>query len=174
MKIRALIIPALCLTLFSCARGPKDGDYTLTVLSTNDVHGSWFDSTYVGGRIKNSLCSVNTYVDSVRKADGKDNVLLIDAGDCLQGDNAAYYYNYIDTLSPHLFPRLLHYMDYDAVVWGNHDVETGHSRTQRQRKTLLPSLYNSKEGWSQGCRAWLSERQHQRLAGRGALERNAL
>ena len=39
MKIRALIIPALCLTLFSCARGPKDGDYTLTVLSTNDVHG---------------------------------------------------------------------------------------------------------------------------------------
>lgn len=136
MKISALIIPALCLTLFSCARGPKDGDYTLTVLSTNDVHGSWFDSTYVGGRIKNSLFAVNTYVDSVRKADGKDNVLLIDAGDCLQGDNAAYYYNYIDTLSPHLFPRILHYMDYDAVVWGNHDVETGHSVYDRVNREM--------------------------------------
>ncbi len=24
----------------------KDGDYTLHVLTTNDVHGTWFDSTY--------------------------------------------------------------------------------------------------------------------------------
>lgn len=136
MNNRALIIPALCLTLFSCVRGPRDGEYTLTVLSTNDVHGSWFDSTYVGGGIKNSLLSVNTCVDSVRKADGENNVLLIEAGDCLQGDNAAYYYNYIDTLSPHLFPRILHYMKYDAVVWGNHDVETGHKVYDRVNHEL--------------------------------------
>lgn len=124
------------LTVLSCGRSLRDGDYTLTVLSTNDVHGAWFDSTYVGGRQKQSLMAVNTYVDSVRRADGAGNVLLLDAGDCLQGDNAAYYYNYVDTLSPHLFPRLLQYMGYDAVAWGNHDVETGHKVYDRVEREL--------------------------------------
>lgn len=133
LKLAAPLAIAACV---ACSHSLKDGDYTLTVLSTNDVHGSWFDSTYVGGRIKNSLFAVNTLVDSVRKADGEKNVLLIEAGDCLQGDNAAYYYNYVDTLSPHLFPRLLHYMKYDAVVWGNHDVETGHKVYDRVNREL--------------------------------------
>ena len=136
MRIKNILIPAACLILLSCGHKLKDGEYTLTLLSTNDVHGSWFDSTYVGGKVKPSLFAVNTLVDSVRKADGKDKVLLVEVGDCLQGDNAAYYYNYIDTLSPHLFPRLLHYMDYDAVVWGNHDVETGHKVYDRVNREL--------------------------------------
>lgn len=123
---RIALLAALALSL-SCTRSLRDGDYTLTILSTNDVHGTWFDSSYVeGGRIRNSLFAVNHYVDSVRQADGAQNVLLLDAGDCLQGDNAAYYFNYVDTISPHLFPRLMEYMRYDGVAVGNHDIETGH------------------------------------------------
>lgn len=129
-----LLVAALPL---ACSRGPKDGEYTLTVLTTNDVHGTWFDSTYVkGGAVQRSLFAVNHYVDSVRKADGAENVILLDVGDCLQGNNAAYYFNYVDTLTPHLFPRLLEYMGYDAVVWGNHDVETGHKVYDRVYKDL--------------------------------------
>ena len=131
MKKIRIIHPAAIITvlafLLSCGRTLKDGEYTLTVLSTNDVHGTWFDSTYVDGRLRKSLFAMNHYIDSVRKADGFDNVLLIDAGDCLQGDNAPYYFNYIDTVTPHLFPRLLSYMKYDAVAMGNHDIETGHA-----------------------------------------------
>ena len=126
MRQRHLFLAACALLAFSCGRGPKDGEYTLTVLSTNDVHGTWFDSTYVDSRTRPSLLAINHYVDSVRTADGAENVLLIDAGDCLQGDNAAYYFNYIDTITPHLFPRLVSYMKYDAVAVGNHDIETGH------------------------------------------------
>ena len=126
MKQRHLFLAACALLALSCGRGPKDGEYTLTVLSTNDVHGTWFDSTYVDSRTRPSLLAVNHYVDSVRTADGAENVLLIDAGDCLQGDNAPYYFNYIDTITPHLFPRLVSYMKYDAVAVGNHDIETGH------------------------------------------------
>ena len=126
MKIRHLFLAACALLALSCGRGPKDGEYTLTVLSTNDVHGTWFDSTYVDSRTRPSLLAVNHYVDSVRTADGAENVLLIDAGDCLQGDNAPYYFNYIDTITPHLYPRLAAYMKYDAVAVGNHDIETGH------------------------------------------------
>lgn len=136
MKIgHSLLIGAALLSL-ACSRGPKDGEYTLTVLTTNDVHGTWFDSSYVDNSVRKSLFAANYYVDSVRRADGAQNVALIDVGDCLQGDNAAYYFNYVDTLSPHLFPRLLHYMDYDAVVWGNHDVETGHKVYDRVQKEL--------------------------------------
>lgn len=138
MNTRFLAFSAACLlVLGSCGHPLRDGEYTLTVLSTNDVHGAWFDSTYTGSGIKPSLMAVNHYVDSVRKADGPENVLLVDAGDCLQGDNAAYYFNYVDTLSPHLFPRLMKYMGYDAIAWGNHDVETGHAVYDRVQRELI-------------------------------------
>lgn len=128
MKIQHLFLFLAVASIgWSCSRSLKDGEYTLTILSTNDVHGTWFDSTYVDGKTRKSLFAMNYYIDSVRRADGFDNVLLIDAGDCLQGDNAPYYYNYVDTVSPHLFPRLLAYMRYDAVAMGNHDIETGHA-----------------------------------------------
>lgn len=71
--------------------------------------------------------SVSHYVDSLRRTVGRDNVLLLDAGDCLQGDNASYYYNYIATEGKHLFPRIASYMKYDAIAVGNHDIETGHA-----------------------------------------------
>ena len=124
MRYSALLASALLILAGCC--GPKDGEYNLHVLTTNDIHGTFFDSTYVDGRLHTSLTNVKYYVDSVRTAAGRDNVILIDAGDFLQGDNAAYYFNFVDTLTPHIFPRMAAYMGYDAVVAGNHDIETGH------------------------------------------------
>ena len=112
----------------------------LYVVTTGDVHGSWFDRAYVEGQgLRTSLMSVKAYVDSLREAVGKENVLLLDAGDCLQGDNAAYYYNYVDTSVPHLFPRVMAYMGYDAVIVGNHDIETGHDVYDRVNAELEAS-----------------------------------
>ena len=110
----------------SCC-GPKDGEYTFQLLTTNDVHGHYFDASYVSDDIAPALTNVAWYADSIRTAVGKENVILLDAGDCLQGDNAAYYFNYIDTESEHLFSRMVEYIGYDAVVVGNHDIETGHA-----------------------------------------------
>ena len=122
--MKRLLAALLSVAAVSC--GPEDGEYTFRILSTNDVHGRYFDSTYVSDRTRQSLLSVSWYVDSLRNSAGKENVILIDAGDCLQGDNAAYYFNYVDTLSEHLYARMVDYMGYDAVVVGNHDIETGH------------------------------------------------
>lgn len=110
----------------------------LHIVSTGDVHGSWFDQPYVdGGKTKTSLMSVKVYVDSLRQAVGADNVLLLDAGDSLQGDNAAYYFNRVaDPEKPHLFPRIMKYMGYDAVAVGNHDIETGHKVYDRILKEM--------------------------------------
>ena len=89
-KVIRFILPLL---LAAACCGPKDGDYQLHVLTTNDVHGTYFDSTYVDNRTQNSMLAANYYVDSVRTAVGKESVVLLDAGDFLQGNNAAYYYN---------------------------------------------------------------------------------
>ena len=121
--------------LSSCC-GPKDGEYTFRLLTTNDVHGRYFDSLYVEDGTTSSLTNVAWYVDSIRVAEGVDNVIFLDAGDCLQGDNAAYYYNYVDTLSKHLYARMVEYIGYDAVVVGNHDIETGHKVYDRMVKTM--------------------------------------
>lgn len=134
MTKKLTIIALAAVAAISC--GPRNGVHELNLLTTNDVHGTWFDSTYVGGRQRNSLMAMKWYIDSVRAAAGEDNVLLVDAGDCLQGDNAAYYFNYVDTVTPHLFPRLVSYMKYDAVTVGNHDIETGHAVYDRVRRDL--------------------------------------
>ncbi len=118
------------------ACGPKDGEYTFRILTTNDVHGSYFDREYVSDQTDNALTNISWYVDSIRVADGAENVILIDDGDCLQGDNAAYYYNYVDTTSKHLFARMVEYIGYDAVVIGNHDIETGHKVYDRLVETM--------------------------------------
>ena len=123
------------MALASCC-GPKDGEYTFRILTTNDVHGRYFDSLYVTDATDNALTNVAWYVDSLRKAEGAENVILLDDGDCLQGDNAAYYFNYIDTTSKHLFARMTEYIGYDAVVVGNHDIETGHKVYDRMVKTM--------------------------------------
>ena len=135
MKNIIYSIVAAAALLASCC-GPKDGGYTFRVLTTNDIHGRYFDSLYVTDRTSNALTNVSWYADSIRVADGADNVILIDAGDCLQGDNAAYYFNYADTVSKHLFVRMMEYVGYDAVVVGNHDIETGHPVYDRIRRTM--------------------------------------
>lgn len=133
-KYIALIFTAVALLATAC--GPKDGEYTFRILTTNDVHGHYFDSLYISDRTAGSLQSVAWYADSIRVADGAENVILLDAGDCLQGDNAAYYFNYVDTTSKHLFARMVEYIGYDAVVVGNHDIETGHAVYDRMVKTM--------------------------------------
>lgn len=108
----------------------------LHIVTTGDVHGSYFNKPYVGGKTRTSLMSVKHYADSLRKAVGEENVLLLDAGDCIQGDNASYYFNYVATGEPHIYPRLAAYMGYDACTVGNHDIEAGHAVYDRVRKEM--------------------------------------
>lgn len=133
--MKKLIFTAIAaMALAAC--GPKDGEYTLHLLTTNDIHGTFFDSTYVNSDTRNSLMAVNAKVNDLREQYGSENVILIDDGDFLQGDNAAYYFNYVDTNTTHIYSRLAAYMYYDAVVAGNHDIETGHAVYDRVASEL--------------------------------------
>lgn len=102
-------------------------DVRIKILQTTDVHGNFFPYNFITRTPwKGSLARVATVIDSVRAAAGKENVVLIDNGDILQGQPTVYYYNFIDTVSPHIASRIYDFLQYDAATIGNHDVETGH------------------------------------------------
>ena len=124
MKFRLLLLAVL--TVSACS-ALKDGEYKLSVVSTGDGHGNWFARPVEdGGRVRGSIMSQSKFVNNLRAEKGADNVILIDAGDNFFGSGAPFYYNYVDTLGSHLYPRLAAYMDYDAVVAGHSDFEAGH------------------------------------------------
>ncbi|MBQ7998827.1 MAG: metallophosphoesterase, partial [Bacteroidales bacterium] len=129
--------------LTSCSK--KDGEYYVDLYATNDLHGRFFDSLYVDNQAHPySLAHISEWMRLVRLGAGKDNVMLIDLGDALQGDNAVYYANYIDTAKDggkHLFTRIAEFMKYDALVVGNHDIEAGHPVYDRiKNETDIPYL----------------------------------
>ncbi len=102
-------------------------DVRIKILQTTDVHGNFFPYNFITRTPwKGSLARVASVIDSVRAAAGKENVVLIDNGDILQRQPTVYYYNFIDTVSPHIASRIYDFLQYDAATIGNHDVETGH------------------------------------------------
>lgn len=129
-----ITVTALSVLLGSCV----ERTVRVELAATNDTHGAIFPKGYTeGAAAHSSLASVCSYMDSLREAAGDDNVILIDCGDHLQGDNATYYFNYVDsTEENHLVSRVFNFMDYDAVVVGNHDLEAGHPVYDRIAREL--------------------------------------
>lgn len=117
---------------------PSNGEHTVVICATTDIHGAFFDSTYTGQRKRTSLAHVSGYIKQLRD-EGKRPV-LIDVGDLLQGDLAAYYYNYVNTKDEHIAVSAMKYLGYDALVVGNHDIEAGHSNYDRMLKAF-PKRY---------------------------------
>lgn len=121
MKKIIFLLSLLC--SFTNSVSSQEKEVTLKLVETSDVHGNYFPYNFMthkhwGG----SLARVSSYVNQERAKYGK-NLILIDNGDILQGQPTVYYYNYIDTVSPHLTSEIMNYMKYDAGNMGNHDVE---------------------------------------------------
>jgi len=111
-------------------------DINIVMLETTDVHGSFFPYDLVRERIPyGSMSQVSTYVNSLRKVDSI-NVVLLDNGDILQGTPVVYYGNFIidDSINP--VAKMLNYMRYDAETVGNHDIEAGHKVYDNYRKHI--------------------------------------
>jgi 2',3'-cyclic-nucleotide 2'-phosphodiesterase/3'-nucleotidase len=113
----------IALIMVSCS-GRKE--QAVTILLTTDLHGVILPYDFIEKEEMNvSLAGVSTYVKKVRKE--ANPVILLDNGDNLQGQPPVYYYNFIDTISPHIMAEALNYLGYDAGTVGNHDIEAGHS-----------------------------------------------
>lgn len=131
-----------CMSLCnSCNNTLSDGEYNLELYAQSDIHGRYFDSLYVEDAEKLSVANVSEYLNLRRDLLGKENIIAIDNGDHLQGDIAAYYYNYVyDYITAenkkHLYAQICDFVDFDAVVVGNHDIEAGHKNYDVLKKDL--------------------------------------
>ena len=123
-KIMAALLMALTLNLQVIMA--KQRTVKLRVIETSDVHGSFFPYDFINRKPKaGSLARVSSYVDSLRQT-YKDNLILLENGDILQGQPTCYFYNYINTNERNVAADVVNYLKYDAQAFGNHDVETGH------------------------------------------------
>jgi 2',3'-cyclic-nucleotide 2'-phosphodiesterase / 3'-nucleotidase len=121
----------LTLILLFINSGCKPG--SITILETTDVHGVILPYDFVEGQpLSASLASAETYISQLRGK--KSSFILLDNGDNLQGQPQEYYYNFIDTVSPHFNALVMNYMGYEAGTVGNHDIEAGHPVYDRLKK----------------------------------------
>ena len=126
MKLLICLMTLLGLGSLSAVHASQDGEVTLKLIETSDVHGCYFPYDFIRNKpMKGSLARVSSYVKEQREK--YENVILMDNGDILQGQPVAYYYNYMDTISDDVCAAMLNYMKYDVGTMGNHDVETGHA-----------------------------------------------
>jgi len=126
MKLKKSFIPFLFLITLLALSCSKESFKKITIIETTDLHGVLWPYDYIEKTdIKASLASVYTHVKQVRQE--SDATVLLDNGDNLQGQPTVYYYNFIDTVSPHFLAEVFNYMNYDAASVGNHDIEAGHS-----------------------------------------------
>lgn len=106
-----------------CATYATPSEVRLKFIETSDIHGNFFPYDFLNkANSGGSLARVHSLVTEKRKV-FNDNLILIDNGDILQGSPVPYYYNYMDTISPHLCAEMMNYMGFDVGNMGNHDIE---------------------------------------------------
>lgn len=111
--------------------------YALTVMGTTDLHGHVFNWDYFkdaeyqdpAGNAQ-GLARVSTLVNRIRAERGRENTLLLDAGDTIQGTPLTYYYAKVDPITAeggpvHPMAQAMNAIGYDAVALGNHEFNYG-------------------------------------------------
>ncbi|MGL5317846.1 MAG: metallophosphoesterase, partial [Bacteroidales bacterium] len=135
--MRRLNLLTILLVCFVSALSAKQKEVVVNILQTSDIHGAYFPYNFIEDKpMDGSLARVATLVKTNRTKYGKENVLVFENGDLLQGQPTAYYYNFMDTVSVHLAAQALNYIEFNGMSIGNHDIETGHAVYDRFAKQL--------------------------------------
>ena len=120
------ILIAICILMASMSLNAQD----LTILHFNDTH-SHIDPQRSGDyKGRGGVIEQAAYIDSVRCADGKRNVLLVHAGDFSQGTS------YFTELGGNIEIDVLNALRFDVVTLGNHEFDNGIEELSRRLKNL--------------------------------------
>ncbi|WP_141206108.1 bifunctional metallophosphatase/5'-nucleotidase [Streptomyces griseorubiginosus] len=123
-------------------RGPakpprKNRTWTFSILGTTDLHSHVFDWDYYKDAAYSDskgnsvgVARVATLVKQQRAAKGEEHVLLVDAGDIIQGTSLAYYFARVQPITDkgapeHPMAVAMNHMRYDAAALGNHEFNYG-------------------------------------------------
>ncbi|MFF9812833.1 bifunctional metallophosphatase/5'-nucleotidase [Streptomyces sp. NPDC014006] len=127
---------------------PGEKRYSLTVMGTTDLHGHVFNWDYFkdaeyADKAGNAqgLSRISTLVNQIRAERGRENTLLLDAGDTIQGTPLAYYYAKVDPITAqggpvHPMARAMNAIGYDAAALGNHEFNYGIETLRRFEEQL--------------------------------------
>ena len=117
---------SLLLSFIVCASSAQN----LTILHLNDTH-SHIDPERSGKNVgQGGVIEQAAFIDSVRVADGRKNVLLLHAGDFSQGSS------YFTELHGDIEVDVINAMQYDAVTLGNHEFDNGMDELARRIRNL--------------------------------------
>jgi 2',3'-cyclic-nucleotide 2'-phosphodiesterase / 3'-nucleotidase / 5'-nucleotidase len=117
---------ALLLSSFHTAAPAQASDSAhLVIVATTDVHGRVLGWDYVrDAPAPGGLSRAATAIEAVR-AQYPGAVVLLDAGDLLQGNPFATFFARQDHRQPHPIVDALNALQYDAATPGNHDFDFG-------------------------------------------------
>ena len=97
----------------------------VVIVATTDVHGRVLGWDYVrDAAAPGGLSRAATALETLR-ARYPGIVVLVDAGDLLQGNPVATYFGRYDSRQPHPIVDALNTLQYDVVTPGNHDFDFG-------------------------------------------------
>ena len=120
------VLTAISIVMASMSLNAQD----LTILHVNDTH-SHIDPQRSGDyKGRGGVIEQAAYIDSVRCADGKRNVLLVHAGDFSQGTS------YFTELGGNIEIDVLNALRFDVVTLGNHEFDNGIEELSRRLKNL--------------------------------------
>lgn len=129
LAILTAFLPALPLFCMSVPAGqaqstgsdPFDQSLSLHILSTSDIHCRYLPYDYSKNKPdqEGSMSRLSSIVTRIRSE--YENTVLIDVGDAIQGSLSQPYL----TMQEHPFATAANYMDYDALVLGNHEFNFG-------------------------------------------------
>jgi 2',3'-cyclic-nucleotide 2'-phosphodiesterase / 3'-nucleotidase / 5'-nucleotidase len=127
----------------------------LVVAATTDVHGRLTGWDYYAGAPDSTrgLARAATIVDSVRLAN-PDRVVLVDAGDMLQGNPLNFVAARVDTTRRNPAIAAMNAMRYDAAAVGNHDFGYGLGTLGRAIKDASFPLLAANAYLASGPRAY--------------------
>ncbi|MGW3143980.1 MULTISPECIES: bifunctional metallophosphatase/5'-nucleotidase [Streptomyces] len=119
-------------------KGPRT--WSFSILGTTDLHSHVFDWDYYKDAAYSDskgnsvgVARVATLIKQQREAKGEERVLLVDAGDIIQGTSLAYYFARVDPITGtdgkrgprHPMAVAMNHMRYDAAALGNHEFNYG-------------------------------------------------
>jgi 2',3'-cyclic-nucleotide 2'-phosphodiesterase (5'-nucleotidase family) len=127
--MKPLLLASLSAVVLSCATtqvGRVDQTEDLVFVTTTDVHGRIRAWDYYANRAETvrGLTRAATIVDSVRAAN-PGRVILLDAGDLLQGNPLAYVAARVSADRTNPIIAAMNAMQYDAAAIGNHEYNYG-------------------------------------------------
>lgn len=122
-RLSILICAASLLMWVTGCSAPKE--YTVRIIHTTDVHGELFPTDFISGEdTGGSAARLATFLHEARQKN--PDLLLLDGGDLLQGTPLIYYDNSHYKEGPHFATEVYNRLGYDAMCFGNHDIEAGH------------------------------------------------